>query len=532
LLDSSDNSMKFDYDERYGWHFYCTNKRASTFKEKLSNIGTSKIHVKDNHEKIIYSFVSKDFSFRKKDKSSTLIEFSYIKELSQKLVTIQRKLISLNKEYWKLSSSQLYSDYHDSLKEIYLFLSDIDVSCSGAKCSIKYGYHRPIIQESDNSFCHVQGIRHPIVERIHDETEYIANDIELGNCSKDGILLFGTNACGKSTFMKSIGLNIILAQAGFYVAASSFIFKPYTQIFTRILNNDNIFRAQSSFAVEIQELKSILSRSDSNSLVLGDELCSGTESISALSIITAGLHELCQRKSTFIFTSHLHQLTTLPEIKELSTLAIYHLKIDYDKETNILSYDRKLAEGSGPSIYGLKVCEAMGLSSDFISYAKQIQNRLEDSSTCSIKQSAYHSGVFMDHCEICGSKEKLETHHIKDQQFADENQMIDNHHKNMKFNLVPLCSECHLKVTNHQRVVTGWKQTSKGKQLEWYDVSSTTPSHKKTFSPDVVSEILSLQKNVYSSMKQTDFVKTLELKHNITISISTLRKMIKGTYLL
>ena len=68
--------------------------------------------------------------------------------------------------------------------------------------------------------------------------------------------------------------------------------------------------------------------------------------------------------TSFIFTSHLHQLTELDEIKKLENLKIYHLKIDYDRNTNTLIYDRKLEEGSGPSIYGLKVCEAMGLSKE------------------------------------------------------------------------------------------------------------------------------------------------------------------------
>ena len=61
---------------------------------------------------------------------------------------------------------------------------------------------------------------------------------------KDGMLLFGTNACGKSTLMKAVGLNIIMAQAGLFVPSYSFEFYPYKQIFTRILNNDNIFRSQ------------------------------------------------------------------------------------------------------------------------------------------------------------------------------------------------------------------------------------------------------------------------------------------------
>ena len=95
----------------------------------------------------------------------------------------------------------------------------------------------------------------------------------MGKDNKDGILLFGTNACGKSTLMKAIGLNVIMAQAGLFVACSEFQLKPYTKIFTRILNNDNIFRAQSSFAVEMMELRSIFQLGDENSLILGDELC-------------------------------------------------------------------------------------------------------------------------------------------------------------------------------------------------------------------------------------------------------------------
>ena len=183
--------------------------------------------------------------------------------------------------------------------------------------------------------------------------------------------------------------------------------------------------------LEIQELKSILKRADKNSLVLGDELCSGTESISAMAIITTGLKELCERKTSFIFTSHLHQLTELSEIKQLSNLEIYHLKINYERSTNTLIYDRKLEKGSGPSIYGLKVCEAMGLSKEFISHAKSIQKNLECKAFHNSKISQYNPNVFMDECKICKKQENLETHHIKDQKYSDNNKMINHHHQNI-----------------------------------------------------------------------------------------------------
>jgi DNA mismatch repair protein MutS len=439
-LDGSDTSIKTDYDDRFGWHLFCTNKRATTFKERLSNINENSIHVKDENKNILYSFKKDDFSFKKKDKSSTIIEFNVVTEISKKLVLIQDKLKKLNREQWTEITNEIYLQYSRPLKKFYLFLSEIDFYCSGAKISIQNSYNRPkiIIKDNGKSYVDVKGLRHPIVEKIHVDTEYVKNDILLGNDNKDGILLFGTNACGKSTLMKAIGLNIIMAQAGLFVAAESFEYSPYTQIFTRILNNDNIFRSQSSFAVEIQELKSIMSRADSKSLVLGDELCSGTESISALSIIATGLNTLCSKKSSFIFTSHLHQLTTLQEVKDLENLDVYHLKIDYDKEKDILIYDRKLEKGSGPSIYGLKVCEAMGLSNEFISFAKTIQNRLENNSN-STKLSQYNKTIFMDCCKICSEKNNLETHHIKDQQFADKNNIIGHHCFKVHFCVIVFC---------------------------------------------------------------------------------------------
>ena len=530
FLDSSETNIKLDYDDRNHWHIYCTNKRASTLQERFQNIQHNSIHIKNEDTQIIHSLKGEDIIYRKKDKSGTIIDFKWIRDISKKLCITQHKLSELNKKIWTEVIHTIYESYQVKLKQFYIMLSNVDVNCSAAKLSIQNGYCCPKLVLKEKSYCNVTGIRHPIVEKIHTQTEYITNDIELGDHDVDGILLFGTNACGKSTFMKAVGLNIILAQAGFFVAASSFEYHPYTQIFTRILNNDNIFRSQSSFAVEVQELKSIMNRSDKNSLILGDELCSGTESISALSIITAGLYSLCQRRCTFIFTSHLHQLTTLDEIQSFQNLKIYHLKIQYNKETNELIYDRKLEEGSGPSIYGLQVCEAMGMDTDFISYAKKIQNKLEsNSSIVTHKLSQYNPDIFMNECQICSKKEDLETHHIKDQQFADKYNMIDNHHKNIYHNLVPLCKECHLQVTNHKILVNGWKQTSNGRKLDWRYNESKQIKAKKKFSKEQ-EEIICNLRNQMKDIHLPDFIKHLEITNHIMISQGTLRKILNHTY--
>jgi DNA mismatch repair protein MutS len=524
LLDGSENSIKLDFDERNEWFLYCTNKRSTTFKEKVRNMNGKKIHVDMN----IPCFKETDFNYKKKDASSMMIQTEYIKSISKKLIEVQDNIKKLNTKVWFETTKELYDKYSLNLKQFYKILSEIDISSASAKLSIQNGYYRPEIVDSDKSFIETECIRHPIVEKIHTDTEYVTNDIHLSKKNeKDGILLFGTNACGKSTFMKSVGLNLIMAQAGLFVAAKTFKYYPYTQIFTRILNNDNIFRSQSSFAVEIQELKSILKRANDKSLVLGDELCSGTESISAMSIIASGLNELCNRKTSFIFTSHLHQLTELDEIKSLTNLEIYHLKIDYDRITNTLVYDRKLEKGSGPSIYGLKVCEAMGLSNDFISFAKKIQNKLENNIN-ETKLSQYNTNVFMDCCKICNGKGDLETHHIKDQQYSDENKMIEHHHQNIKHNLVQLCKKCHLKVTHGEMIISGWKETSRGKQLEWKMLEKKTNLKKKFNEKDIVKikEIY----NYHEKLPKKDLIKLYEINYKINISQSTLKKIIDNKY--
>ena len=226
------------------------------------------------------------------------------------------------------------------------------------KVSLENVYCCPkIIDKGNKSYFVSKDLRHPLVEKIKTDVIYVPNDVSL---TEDGILLFGTNACGKSTLMKSVGLSLIMAQAGFFVPCSSFEYYPYTQIFTRILNNDNIFTGESSFAVEMSELRSILLRSNEKSLILGDELCSGTENVSALSIVSAGLKTLSDKKCSFIFTSHLHQLMDVSVIKNIENLKIFHLKIIYDQEKELLIYDRKLVEGSGPPIW-FRTCKATDL---------------------------------------------------------------------------------------------------------------------------------------------------------------------------
>ena len=143
----------------------------------------------------------------------------------------------------------------------------------------------------------------------------------------NGILLFGLNQSGKSSLIKSIALNIIMAQAGCFVPCKLTL-KPYAKIITRLSSNDNLFKGQSSFIVEMNELRSILKKSNDKTLIIGDEICRGTEYLSANAIVAATILKLVGLKAKFMFATHLHDLITIEKISELKSIKFYYLSVE------------------------------------------------------------------------------------------------------------------------------------------------------------------------------------------------------------
>jgi DNA mismatch repair protein MutS len=263
------------------------------------------------------------------------------------------------------------------------------------------------------------------------------------------MLLFGTNAVGKTSFMKAVGIAVIMAQSGLFVACDKMLFSPYNQMFTRILNNDNMFKGLSTFAVEMSELRVILKMADKNSIVLGDELCSGTEYESASSIFVSGIQWLESKKATFIFASHLHNITTFKEIENLKNITCNHMSVFYDIHNDCLVYDRILKDGSGDSVYGLEVCKSLHLPNDFLENAYLIRNKYFKQNKNNFllqKQSRYNSKKVILKCEICCINPGTETHHLIPQRNANKDNFIDHYHKNHIANLSSICEECHNKI--------------------------------------------------------------------------------------
>jgi len=538
-IDRDNEVVRLEYNDREGHYLQTTKKRGETLKKSFANMGWKEIkagNIKIDPKELELKFM--------KDKMK--ITSDKINNLSYKLRKTQEEIKSKTTKVYLEKLEYFWKQYGGTFQSISDFISKLDFYKSNAKTSILYGYNKPIIKEDEQSYIDVKDLRHPIIERIQTDTEYVPNDICIGksgeisesgeSCDMDklnGMLLYGCNAVGKSSLMKAVGLNIIMAQAGMYVASSEFIFNPFNYIFTRISDNDNLFKGQSSFAVEMSELRAILKRSNKNSIILGDELCSGTESVSALSIFASSVIRLAKMECNFIFATHLHELYKIEEIKNLVNVDSFHLKVIFEENTKKLIYDRKLEKGNGPAIYGLEVCKAMDLDREFLKLANTLRKRIMDidENIQGKKLSPYNKDIFLDKCEICGDK-AVDTHHIKEQNTADENGIIGHIHKNSPHNLTTLCEKCHDNVHNGDLKIDGYQKTSDSVELKFEFISKEEYEKrklsKKKYGESEINMIKSYRDKENMSMNKACIL--LEKNDNIKISRTTIKKIWEDKY--
>ena len=378
----------------------------------------------------------------KKDMKITSPQISDICDALQKH---REKLIEHLETFFKTFCSKLVG-IEDDFEVISKFVAWADCLQNACYISTKFNLVKPILTHKDKSCYNMIGLRHPLIEQIQTQETYVANDISMGD-DISGVLLYGTNAVGKSSFIKSIGICIIMAQSGLFVPCSSMEYTPYNKIFTRILGNDNLFKGLSTFAVEMSELRTILNQSDKHSLVIGDELCSGTESNSARSIFTAGIEWLNRTRATFIFATHFHEINQYEEIENMTLLRKMHMSVYYDRISGSLVYDRKLKEGPGEDMYGLEVCKSLHLEDTFLERAYELRHKYGEhrGSILDSRGSHYNHKKIINDCELCGCKGE-DIHHMVHQSNTNEFGYVKEHHKNHVANLMNICKKCHHKI--------------------------------------------------------------------------------------
>jgi DNA mismatch repair protein MutS len=451
------NMMRSNNDETEYIKIHETEKSGSTLQITKKRGELLRQVLKSTKETIVFSpeltIQTKDIRFIKASSSAEEIEFPQLTTILKKIMGLKEKMTDEISKMFSKFVRTLEEKWYEKIEILIKWVIKLDVLQCKTYTARTYNYCKPIIDSSQKqSFVDIKGLRHVLIEHIQQNELYVTNDLLLSGSGSgsypslyNGLLIFGTNAVGKTSFIRAVGISIIMAQAGLFVPCSSFRYKPYTSIFSRILGNDNIFKGLSTFAVEMSELRIILKLANENSLVLGDELCSGTEIESALSLFSAGLIELHEKKSTFLFATHFHEITKYEEIQQLGRLGLKHMSVHYDKATNNLIYDRILKDGQGSRMYGLEVCKSLYMDDAFLDLAYSFRNKYfpEQKGELQHSSSHYNKKKIRGICQICKIDIAEEIHHLSPQKDANEEGYIGSFHKNHKANLASVCESCH-----------------------------------------------------------------------------------------
>jgi DNA mismatch repair protein MutS len=261
-----------------------------------------------------------------------------------------------------------------ALQALAAALAECDLCLSFAECAASRGYVRPTLDRS--RILSIEEGRHPVVERAVGIGSFVPNDLALDGEERQVVILTGPNMAGKSTYLRQVGLIVLMAQAGSYVPARAARVGVVDRIFTRVGAHDVIARGQSTFLVEMIETSNILRHASGESLVLMDEVGRGTSTYDGLSIAWAVAEALRGdpgRRPRTIFATHYHEMTRIAEPGN----GYVNLNVLVREWGDEVIFLRRVEEGAADRSYGIEVARLAGVPESVVRRATEILRDLE-----------------------------------------------------------------------------------------------------------------------------------------------------------
>lgn len=297
-----------------------------------------------------------------------------LKEMEDKILGAEEKLISLEYNLFVEIREAIEREI-PRLKQSARIIGNLDALSTLALIALENDYTKPLINES--GIIDIKEGRHPVVEKVIGNGEFVANDTNLNTKDNRLLLITGPNMAGKSTYMRQVALITLMAQIGSFVPAKEANISVCDKIFTRIGASDDLAGGKSTFMVEMWEVSNILKNATSKSLVLLDEVGRGTSTYDGLSIAWSVIEYISNNKNLkckTLFATHYHELTRLEG--NIDGVKNYSVAVS-EVEDNII-FLRKIVEGGADQSYGIEVAKLAGLPSEVIERAKEILSSLEN----------------------------------------------------------------------------------------------------------------------------------------------------------
>lgn len=319
-----------------------------------------------------------------------------LKELEEEVLGANEKIIELEEKIFK-NLVEILKENSKMILKASEIIASIDVFISFADLSLEQNYIRP-----EFNLCkkiELENSRHPVVESVLADEDFVPNDLKLGDKALVKIIT-GPNMAGKSTYLRQVALINLMAQIGSYVPASKASLPIIDRIFTRVGASDDLYKAQSTFMVEMIELANILNHASENSLIILDEIGRGTSTFDGLSIAWSVVEYIINKiKAKTMFATHYHELTEL----ENSYDNVVNFRIDAREKKDNIIFLRKLVRGRAEKSFGIEVAKLAGVPSEMTDRARQILSILESGHKLGLDKS--------------GNKEKIDFLKVEEEKF-------------------------------------------------------------------------------------------------------------------
>ncbi|MCL2062845.1 MAG: DNA mismatch repair protein MutS [Candidatus Cloacimonetes bacterium] len=296
-----------------------------------------------------------------------------LKEHESRVLGAEERIKSIEYEIFSELRKKL-SLKIDILLQYVEIIAQLDVLANFGFVSWQNRYEKPVY--NNEGILKMSACRHPVIEKILTEEQFIPNDVYLNNKDYKIALLTGPNMAGKSTYLRQIGLCILMAQIGCFIPCEDANIPVFDRIFTRVGASDNLAMGQSTFLVEMIETANILHSATTDSLILLDEIGRGTSTFDGLSLawsIVEFIHNTPQISAKTLFATHYHELTELEHILE----GVKNFNISVKEWNEKIVFIRKIERGGADQSYGIQVARLAGVPQKVIIRAKEILKNLE-----------------------------------------------------------------------------------------------------------------------------------------------------------